>query len=523
MKKYLFLISQFAAIVLVACALTACGEDVSSIPDGSSPQKGKTEFTTGDPKALSSSGTRTTTDDDRYFYWTAGDNIWVEKTAGTWVQSTTNNITATQASAKFYFDETLSENSYNVRYTGQGSTSAQEVTIAAVQTQKEWSNGEHIAVSGDCGLATATHQGEHKYKFSMKHQAAYIILYPYMVSSIPTHYPLNRTYTLMKVEVKSTGGAEIAGTYNFSETGITGAATANASDIITLNCGTNGFALENNSNPSKHYLVVVMRPIENNKLTFTYYIKDNTDGTIFTYEVSPGIRTYSANGFTAPTHPMTDMVFDKPTYYRWGTNTAYNPNVQDGPYNTVVPSSSTSFYTFTNGEWANTPNANRMYWYAQTAIVDDISRWRLAGESTFHSNGVWMKRISVIAADNNKTLLETAEKAPDGKDWRTDANLRTLSGGRDIYRTDAPATGSPAYGIIHNYFYLPCFGMYNYPAPNDRVSFGSTAYYWSSTAGYEYSTSGHYNSVRFAASRSTVNINLQDRRNGFVISQGRFK
>lgn len=516
MKKYLFLISQFAAIVLVACALTACGEDVSSIPDGSNPQKGKTEFTTGDPKALSSSGTRTTTDDDRYFYWTAGDNIWVEKTAGTWVQSTTNNITATQASAKFYFDETLSENSYNVRYTGQGSTSAQEVTIAAVQTQKEWSNGEHIAVSGDCGLATATHQGEHKYKFSMKHQAAYIILKPYMVSSIPTHYPLNRTYTLMKVEVKSTGGAEIAGTYDFSETGITGAATSQSSDKVTLNCGTNGFALENNDNPSKHYLVIVIRPILNNKFTFTYYIKDDTDGTIFTYEISPGIRTYSANGFTIlERHPIPDMVFDMPTYYKWG---AASPYTATGTYDSTTPAGRQK----TGGVWNYAPNVNELCWYASTAIPNDNLRWRITGQPTFHTRGIWMKKLQQIAADNGKTVAQLAEAAPNNRDWCTAANINEVyQNAGDFYRRDNPAVGSPIPAVITQYFYLPCFGLYHVNAPNAFTSFGTTAYYWGRTAGVV--TLSGENAPRFGASTATVNVNLQNRKHGEVVGQGWFQ
>ena len=150
------------------------------------------------------------------------------------------------------------------------------------------------------------------------------------------------------------------------------------------------------------------------------------------------------------------------------------------------------------------------------------TRWRIAGQSTVNKVGIWMKKLSVIASENNKTTLQLGTTAPDGKDWRTEANLRAMGNG-DCYRNDNPTLGAPQALLRTQYFYLPAFGLYHQSSPSVWQGLGNTAYYWSSSAGLQSSTTSMYNSVRFAASRATVNVNLQDRRHGMVVGQGWFQ
>ena len=495
MKKKITTLFMFAATMFVALTFTACGEEAVIGSDDNEP-KGPTEFFTGNGKNIGVE-TRTSIDKDRYFYWTVNDKIWVEQTPGNWIQSLTNTITAKQPTAKFYFNEPLPNETYNVRYTGLGNTSAESVIVRATQTQSAWDNGDHIATSGDCGIAEAEHQGDRKYKFSLLHKAAYIILYPYMVSSIPSKYSLDRTYTLMKVEVKSTGGAEIAGTFNFTGDGITGAATENASDMITLNCSTNGFPLENNANPSKNHLFIVLRPVELNRLTFIYYIKDNTDGTVFAYDVSPGIRTYSPNGVTVLTHAIRDLVF-KPTFYKWGSSGPYTPS---GVYSTwVAPNQLNS------GAWQYAPNVNEMLWYAKRgSLMCDLSTpWRIQGMSQVVRVGHWVRKKANITGFS-------ATEDPDGIDRTQLENMLPLV---DLYTATVPI-GQPHSGIVDEFFYLPGFGYYG--QGDQQYHSNGVPYYWSKSP-------ASTNTVAFRWGGSTsFNIVQHPRNSGFVVGQGWFQ
>ena len=74
MKKHLTTLFLFAATMMTAFTLSGCGEEVNT--DDPKPT-GPTEFITE-----ASDGTRTSMDDERYFYWEPTDNIYIN-TSGT--------------------------------------------------------------------------------------------------------------------------------------------------------------------------------------------------------------------------------------------------------------------------------------------------------------------------------------------------------------------------------------------------------------------------------------------------------
>ena len=84
---------------------------------------------------------------------------------------------------KFFFNENLSANTYNVRYTGSKSTKADEVVFAKVQIQDAPNDARKIGEYGDCGVAVATKTADRKYTFNLTHKASYLVLNPLQFST----------------------------------------------------------------------------------------------------------------------------------------------------------------------------------------------------------------------------------------------------------------------------------------------------------------------------------------------------
>lgn len=122
------------------------------------------------------------------------------------------------------------------------------------------------------------------------------------------------------------------------------------------------------------------------------------------------------------------------------------------------------------------PNANEMSWYVLKgdAHWDDNTRWMAFGK--IHTGGIWLKKLRVIAQENNKKLAELKKKNPNGMDLCTSYENKS-------YIT--PKKGKPAGSVIDKYFFLPALGKYY----EGRLSYlGINGYYWSSTAHPGYST-----------------------------------
>ena len=170
--------SLFATCLLMG--LTACSNDNISDADSGNSAKdkdltGKTSFSITSEAKTRTSGVYD--DSGVNFYWTTNDNIWVKSgsaTSPTLTASSSNNITSTTASAKFYFDGIYTAQSYPVRYTGNASNSGNTVTIATSQNQDEANNATQLGTVGDCGVGTATRQTDGSYKFTLSHEASYI-------------------------------------------------------------------------------------------------------------------------------------------------------------------------------------------------------------------------------------------------------------------------------------------------------------------------------------------------------------
>lgn len=115
------------------------------------------------------------------------------------------------------------------------------------------------------------------------------------------------------------------------------------------------------------------------------------------------------------------------------------------------------------------PNANELVWYVQKGDPhwDNSTQWVVFG--TTHTGGIWLKRLSVIAQENGKTLADLKLKDPDGRDFRTSSGSCYVS----------PISGKPADSEIGNYFFLPALGYY---LEGQLYVLGSSGSFWSSSA-----------------------------------------
>ena len=182
------LINRVFLLFLTVVGLAACSsEDAETTGKVQQSPANMTEFSVGDAPTrtageyVNGSGT-----DPNHvkFYWTGDDHIWVNKstTGGTdLVKNDRSDLTAADKveRTKFFFNENLSANTYNVRYTGSKSTKADEVVFAKEQIQDAPNDARKIGEYGDCGVAVATKMADRKYTFNLTHKASYLVLNPY--------------------------------------------------------------------------------------------------------------------------------------------------------------------------------------------------------------------------------------------------------------------------------------------------------------------------------------------------------
>ena len=114
------------------------------------------------------------------------------------------------------------------------------------------------------------------------------------------------------------------------------------------------------------------------------------------------------------------------------------------------------------------PNVNELYWYVKKGdFYWENSLW-VCMDHLYHG-GHWIKKLSVIAAEEGKSVSDLKNASPDGIDYRkkrlpTPVKCRVASG----HSERKPAN-------INDYFYLPDLGFYS---PGGGVD------YWSSTPVY---------------------------------------
>ena len=389
--------TKFIIAVGALAFLTSCANDDSTGEQQRQQSQVQTTFA-----SIDTSKTRTSIDHTigggADAFWEAGDNIWA-KVGTSYVSSTSSNITAKTARAKFYFTSgSLTAATYPVTYTGKASTKGDEVTIATTQTQSAPNNTEHLGVSGDCGIATAHRDGAGVYNFKLEHKAAYLCFQPRS-----TNPYVNRS-KLIKIEV--TSDKPLAGTYGFSASGLSATPISGASKTIVLN--TNQFALDNTTaDLDKNGSYMVLAPGLHH-LTVCYWLRNTTD--------HPQII---GSGFSGTIGPIEGFIPQQITI-----------NVEAGKIYDItadlkIPSyeEPTIVTPPTASNTANNPNANEYTWLASAGDPhwSDKMLWVGNYSQNLYQGGMWFKKLSVIAAEQGKSESYFKTVASDGNDYVTTA------------------------------------------------------------------------------------------------------
>lgn len=415
------------------------------------------------------------------FFWETGDNIWVDNN-GTLVKSNASNITATAAVATFQVSGSFTNSSYPVFYTGTNSTSGNEVTIPATQTQTAPDNTSHFGQSGDCGVATAT-RSSIGFKFKLEHKAAYLCFLPRCESA-----SLGPNIYLTKIVVTSDN--DIAGTYSFTAAGLSASPTSGGAKTITLEtkgtAGAPGFKLDNTvTNIENNGAYMVVAPGTHN-LTIKYYVNDpvtNVDA-CFTKTTSVTLPANSVTDFTAN---ITPQDFSRTLYWEWDAKKHYwdgyensqpmmnGESSNDYPKSNTTPLDERSYtrWDYNHPTWSpigqgpaasntaiNCPSPCEATWYVLKGDThwDDETAWQFGKH--LYKGGVWIKKKQNITGFSNTTYASS-----------------TINPSHPAVRVNvAPALGKPA-NAENDYFYLPALGQYgtigNYSGSPTDISVGN--------------------------------------------------
>ena len=421
------------------------------------------------------------------FLWEPKDVIHVEDDNGKLYKSQ-NVINDAVARTTFLVDGSYTtKGQYDVYYCGTNSGAGEKkVVIASNQTQVAFNNTKHFGAAGDCGVAKATKTtvaGKSGYRFDLEHKASYLCFLPYMAIKAQ-----RANFRIQSIEITSDNN--IAGTYDLTQTGLSG--TGNAK-TITLHVGTDGLLLANQTAETPNIdnsLYVVIAPgthalkvkytvlgAKNTVMTITKSYKSHNFGAnkICDIPVNLGVRHYSGRNYY-----MWDAAENYWSGHEWDASVAWQPTVKDAT-NDGYPKSKTAdasrwyhegsgaFEASVNPLFKELPNANEIGWYVLKgdAHWDNSTQWEAFG--TTHTGGVWLKKLSVIAQESGKEPAALKLKDPKGNDLRASIDYYGIS----------PANGKPADSVIDKYFFLPALGWYS----NGKLyNLGSFGFYWSSSA-----------------------------------------
>lgn len=532
MKRYQLLVLHVVALF----ALAGCSNDDITQDKGTQESEdltGMTEFAVKETPASTSTRTMGIYSGSGIdFYWTSGDKLWINNPTATpaLVESKKDNISKLlaegdgkkTATAKFYFLGKYTAPSYKVRYTGNGNTMSDKVTIKSVQNQETPNDGSHIGTDGDCGTATATRNGE-RYDFTLSHKASYLTFTPY--------YSHGFTKDVKVTQIKVTADKPMAGTYKFDDAGIQTDNATSTSTSITLKLkggGDNGFIIPKEASYADNAAIMVLAPGIYKNFTVEYTLYDQVTHVRGTVSKNYG-RLYFYEGKNKIVAADLDIVYRGDKLYMWDakqdywygyeseqpaingvSGTHYPKNKTADPmrwYNDVNLSSGQS-YTAT-GKAAVCPNVNEMAWYIFKGAPhwDSDKLFSFAGHLS--KGGMWFKKKAVIMSENH--LTDEAMKAKyDNTDYRS-------------YRPSIPnwsllnksiTIGAPS--NVDNYFFLPAIGYFfkgsfysgSFIQGNQNGLYGD---YWTSSAS---NLNGNENAYNLAFRENVVGIYVSSRLKG---------
>ena len=531
MKKNLFFIGCLFAVGLFA----SCSSEMAGNEDNGSEKETThlTVFSTeGEVASAKPAMTRTTgiyNGNAIDFSWTPNDKLWINDGTSL-IKNSNDNITGVQASAKFYYSQTLNKPSYPVRFTGTNASSGDKVTIAANQTQEQPDNAAHIGKDGDCGTAVATLNNS-IYKFHLEHNAAYVTFIPWygkeeLASTVSV------TAIKLIIDAASNPNKNIAGTFKFDDNGL-GTLISNGSRCITLTL-TNGFPVPKAADHTKNAATMVVYPGTYNNVRVEYTLRDTKTGVTGVVCQAYPSMTFNAGKNRPIGKKELGMNNYKPNYYQWDAGKPYWDGytgtipVVNGEGGNYTPTSGSNRYMNSNSSafagnnsCASAPNVNEalLYSFCGETCWDGNLMWTM--NKHLYKGGMWFLKLKNIktAGANGYTHPVTDVKV---SGWSSNYNPRpgytywnNWSEGEGSGATAGAWTknvtrqGKPTH--VEDYFFLPAMGYLKENGMlvlNDQDKYGYYGSYWTSNGvvvGIVLGLSLHFNDKK-------VGVNVDDRR-----------
>ena len=302
----------------------------------------------------------------------------------------------------------------------------------------------YFFLHGDCGVAVARKDKlTGRYKFQLEHKAAYIGIAPHSSN----YSMIKRKYSpkFMVRSIKVTADQAICGTFNFNEDGIDltsrPAATEQNKSITTSGC-----FIDEEHNELENASVIVLAPGTYGTVKVEYVV--NTVG----HDNDPDVtvnREYKNVTFTAGKVKWMRPDFRAEQYQ--DPEKGYDSNIKD------------------------CPNINELRWYIEKGDPHFGNYFFRRGGllpgngRTRFCPGIWIKKLSVIAKENGKTVEQLKAAAPDGNNY-----IKSSGGKKTI--TDLP---SDLPNNMGDYFFLPALGDDN---PNQ--TYQREGFFWTSSQEY---------------------------------------
>ena len=524
------LITKLFFATIAMAGFTACSQDLTEEQKKNTKENPKhlTEFF-----ATNSAKTRTGAKyvtipsvlDGLLFYWNSGDQIWIDKNNdGTFVKNDGSDIQSGSKleDANFFFNDQLNATSYKVRYTGNNSSAANEVTFAETQIQTAPNDASNIGKYGDCGVAVATKNGQGKYQFTLQHKAAYLVLSPYST------YGFSSSVGVVAVYV--TASKPISGKFAFDDNGV-GEAKTGAKNTIAwfykqellgrehISSSNSNFRDQQNMLPlptaadvTQNGIIITMPAGTYEDLTIEYGLIDTATGGYGYYK-----QTFKNKNLVAGENRVLsrdiklDTEFDPNEYYAWdavqdayywkgapnklrvGRNmpsesTGYATSSADPRFQNETPGGSTTSVadnTATRGG-VSALNYNEALWMVQKGAAK-WDEWKMyVMNKHLYNGGIWIKTLQQIASENGRTV-ENLKEGFLGIDFRMCGCSNNPQATRTYINLEENY-GKPAKADRSKYMFIPAAGYFGRPTDpsqqNLRIMLfcGDQGFYWTSNA-----------------------------------------
>lgn len=524
------LITKLFFATIAVAGFTACSQDLTEEQKKNTKENPKhlTEFF-----ATNSAKTRTGAKyvtvpsvlDGLLFYWNSGDQIWIDKNNdGVYVKNDGSDIQSGSKleDANFFFNDQLNATSYKVRYTGNNSNAANEVTFAETQIQTAPNDASNIGKYGDCGVAVATKNSQGKYQFTLQHKAAYLVLSPYST------YGFSSSVGVVAVYV--TANKPISGKFAFDDNGV-GEAKMGAKNTIAwfykqellgrehISSSNSNFRDPQNMLPlptaadvTQNGIIITMPAGTYEDLTIEYGLIDTATGGYGYYKQTFKNKTLVAGENRVLSRDIKlDTEFDPNEYYAWdavqdayywkgapnklrvGRNmpsesTGYATSSADPRFQNETPGGSTTSVadnTATRGG-VSALNYNEALWMVQKGAAK-WDEWKMyVMNKHLYNGGIWIKTLQQIASENGRTV-ENLKEGFLGIDFRMCGCSNNPQATRTYINLEENY-GKPAKADRSKYMFIPAAGYFGRPTDpsqqNLRIMLfcGDQGFYWTSNA-----------------------------------------